>query len=93
MAIERFEVGKYYRWNGGSEVTRSMIEDYREMRPILDGRPRRCVQASIDPAAAAFEGIPGGSWHWYDTRCFDLVCMNNEDAEPYPGYFTHRSTL
>lgn len=53
--IERFEIGKSYRWIGGSDV-----EDWSPaMRILLDGQARACIGIHDDPErdCVLFEGM------------------------------------
>lgn len=86
--VTRFEVGMYYRYVGPG--FRNTLADHEAMRAILDGRPRQCISVGPGETEAEFEGIEGGSWHWYAHGIFEEVtsCVSNENAEPYPGYLT-----
>ncbi len=74
--IDKFEVGKMYRWTG--EIGSHPIGWNPKMYPMTDGTPRRCTKVYINPDAAAFEriedippGQQGGTWYWGDLSNFE----------------------
>jgi len=61
--VERFEVGKSYRWIGPKERPNYFCSEGR-MDLILDGLPHKCVNAGPedDHMQAAFEGCENDTW-------------------------------
>jgi hypothetical protein len=84
MTIQKFEVGKWYRWTAGVISRPHQWNPDGEMDFILDGKPHKCVAISApeevqpflnpDHAVAAFEDQPnpaGGDlyvWDWDSSR-------------------------
>lgn len=68
MAIEKFEVGKYYRYTGKTRQSNWNFDGHMDF--VLDGQPRRCVKISSRSSAdAGFYGEnngPRGCWVWAD---------------------------
>jgi hypothetical protein len=72
MTIQKFEVGKWYRWIGPTKADEVLGLDCAwnpEMRFILDGKPHKCIRVYAPPEEqpalwgcrlpGAFEGQPG----------------------------------
>lgn len=58
--VERFEVGKYYRWIGPS----GSLDNFNgHMAAFQDGVPRLC-ESSVGNHQAEFEDIDGGHWYY-----------------------------
>jgi len=69
--IERFEVGKKYRWIGGKERP-GVWNSEGSMDFLLDGEPHECTKANNERALAGFLGHenPGssdGCWGFLST--------------------------
>ncbi len=64
--IDKFEVGKMYRWTGPDENIEMFGGWNQLMAPIRDGMPRKCTEVTeLDRGyLASFEGVPGGTWAW-----------------------------
>lgn len=69
--IERFEVGKWYRYNG-SKVGESWNRKF--MIPLLDNKPRLCTGVGVN--VAKFEGVEThtcSGWYWGDLSLWEEV--------------------
>lgn len=78
--VERFEVGKYYRWIGTDEEWRENGAA-SEMLPMKDGKSRRCIKTS-GLCGANFEGVERTfgdmTWSWQLDN-FEEVVMEKQE--------------
>jgi hypothetical protein len=68
MAIDKFEVGKWYKWTGPKEDLGSS-----KANMFTDGVPRKCIgHSGENKDRAILEGIQGGWWS-YNTKAISEV--------------------
>jgi len=80
--IERFESGKWYRWIGGKEKTKT-FNDAGKMDFVLDKKPHQCNKGNADTASFFDCAYTDAMWIW-DLSAFVECNPETQFPEPLP---------